>query len=84
MLAATPITEAELATIFDVAMPRSSDAMQWVDMMDVADWSDVDVRRRAFKSLVAAGASKQLTAAGHVFTFADGSTLTVTRHGVSF
>jgi len=79
--AARPIDAHELAS--DFASVRTTDAEQWASMVDTLDMSDVASRRRMFSSLHACGCSKCLGPAGHVFTFVDGSSVHVDRHGIT-
>lgn len=80
-VASTPITETELATMFGAV---ESDAQQFIALVN-GDWTSAAVRRRYFIMMIDAGATKRLDhhAGVHVFTFVDGSQLSVSRHGVS-
>lgn len=80
-VASTPITDTELATTFAVV---ESDAQQFVALVN-GDWCSAAVRRRYFTLMINAGATKRLdhVRGAHVFTFGDGSSLNVSRHGVT-
>ncbi|MHA1573310.1 MAG: hypothetical protein ACTSX8_04895 [Alphaproteobacteria bacterium] len=78
--ASAVITSDELETFF----AAGTDAAQWLEMSDATiDMGDTMGRRRAVVSLMACGCSKRLETRGHVFTFADGSALIVTRGGIA-
>ena len=80
-LASTPITELELANVFGAA---ESEAQQFIALVN-GDWTSAAVRRRYFVMLADAGATKRLDhhRGVHTFTFVDGSSLNVSRDGVT-
>lgn len=79
-LASTPITDLELTTVF----AAESEAQQFIALVN-GDWTSAAVRRRYFVMLTNAGATKRLDhhRGVHTFTFDDGSSLNVSRDGVS-
>lgn len=81
-LASTPITDLELTTVF--AAESESEAQQFIALVN-GDWTSAAVRRRYFVMLADAGATKRLDhhRGVHTFTFVDGSSLDVSRDGVS-
>lgn len=80
-VASTPITETELANMFASV---ASDAQQFVSLVN-GDWTSAAVRRRYFQLMINAGATKRLdhVRGVHTFIFVDGSSLNVSRHGVT-